>query len=363
MPGERARRSRSLSKGRYRPLVRALLRDPLPAHILGRARRQSGDKVLPRPGVVAHYKLFLYTGFPPNKPLLPMNHILSNSQLSIAIDDYGAEPLSVRRGDCEYLWQAEHPDFWQSHAPILFPICGRLFEGKYRYRGTEYEMRLHGFTRTQTFVYEGGTALEARFSLSSTEELKKQYPFDFRLEMAYRLDGDTLHVEATVRNLDVQTMPFAYGAHPGFNVPLGGAGAYTDYELVFGEACSPDRLLFSEACLDTGIRAPFPLKDGRSIPLDHHLFDNDAIFLARMADSVTLRSDKTARFVRLRYPDMSYLGLWHNPQTNAAFVCIEPWDGLPAYDGVQDDLETTKSDMFHLQPGASKTFRYSITFG
>ena len=292
-----------------------------------------------------------------------MNRILQNDQLSVTIGDFGAEPLSVRRGGCEYLWQAQHPDFWKNHAPILFPICGRLFEGKYRYRGAEYEMNLHGFTRHLDHVYEGGTDLEARFSLSANDELRKQYPFDFRLEMAYRLDGDTLGVEATVRNLGAVPMPFSYGAHPGFNVPLDGAGAFDDYEIVFGEACSPDKMVFSAACLNTGRHEPFPLKGGRSLALDHHLFDNDAVFLTRMADSVTLRSDKTPRFVRLRYPDMDYLGLWHNPRTDAAFVCIEPWCGTPAYDGVQDDLETTKADMFHLQPGASKLIRYSITFG
>ena len=292
-----------------------------------------------------------------------MERILQNDQLTVTIGDFGAEPLSVRRGDCEYLWQAAHPDHWKSHAPILFPICGRLFQGRYSYRGVDYEMTLHGFARHFPFAYEGGTALEHRFSLASTDELRKQYPFDFRLEMAYRLDGGTLHVDATVRNLGAEPMPFSYGAHPGFNVPLAGQGSFSDYEIVFGEACSPDKLLFSDACLDTGRRAPFPLKGGRSFALDHHFFDNDGVFLTHMADSVTLRSDTTPRFVRLRYPDMNYLGFWHNPRTEAAFVCIEPWCGVPAFDGEVDDLEKTKADMFHLQPGASREIRYSVEFG
>ncbi len=292
-----------------------------------------------------------------------MNHVLQNDQLVVTIGDLGAEPLSVRRGSCEYLWQALRPEYWQSHAPILFPICGRLYEGRYRYRGAEYEMTLHGFARHLPHTYEGGTDREARFSLAATDELKRQYPFDFRLEMAYRLDGDTLHVDATVRNLGPVPLPFAYGAHPGFNVPLDGQGSFGDYEIVFGEACSPDKLVFSDACLDTGRRIPFPLRDGRSFPLDHHFFDNDGVFLTRMADTATLRSDATPRFVRLHYPDMRYLGFWHNPRTEAAFVCIEPWCGVPARDGEEDDLERTKSDMFHLPSGASRDIRYAITFG
>ena len=88
-----------------------------------------------------------------------------------------------------------------------------------------------------------------------------------------------------------------------------------------------------------------------------------AVTTWHMADSATLRSDTTARYVRLRYPDMNYLGFWHNPRTEAAFVCIEPWCGVPAFDGEVDDLEKTKTDMFHLQPGASKEIRYSVEFG
>ena len=292
-----------------------------------------------------------------------MEHLLKNDLLTIRIGDTGAEPLSVRRGDCEYLWQATVPDLWQSHAPILFPICGRLFQGGYRYRGTAYEMILHGFVRHLPFVHEGGTALEQRFSLCATEETLRQYPFDFRLDMAYRLDGDTLHVEAEVRNRGSEPMPFAYGAHPGFNVPLDGKGSFADYEIVFGEECCPDHVVLSGACLDTGRRTPFPLRGNRALSLRHDLFDDDAIFLARMADSVTLRSDATPRFVRLRYSDMRYLGLWHNPRTEAGFLCIEPWCGLPDFDGETADLERTKSDMFHLLPGAMRRIRYSIQFG
>lgn len=293
-----------------------------------------------------------------------MKRFLQNDLLSVTLDDLGAEPLSVRRGSCEYLWQGQHPDFWKNHAPILFPICGRLQDQKYRFQNTEYAMGIHGFARHLPFVYEGGTNSEARFSLSANEETGAQYPFEFRLDMTYRLDGDTLHVEAEVRNLDSKTMPFAYGAHPGFNVPLEGRGSYEDYEIVFDEACSPDKLVFSsDSHLNTGRRLPFALKGSRSFSLHHHLFDDDAIFLTRMASSVTLRSEATARYVRLEYPEMDYLGFWKNPCTEAPFVCIEPWCGTPSFEGEIDDFGTTKADMFHLAPGATKRLQYTITFG
>ena len=95
--------------------------------------------------------------------------------------------------------------------------------------------------------------------------------------------------------------------------------------------------------------------------LKHSLFDIDAIFMSNMAKSVTLKSDLSERSVRLEYSDMSYLGIWHKPQSDAPYVCIEPWCGLPSFDGKIDDL-STKNDMFRLERGSSKTIRYAMIF-
>ena len=52
-------------------------------------------------------------------------HILSNSYLSAAVKSDGAELCSLRDAEgTELLWQA-HP-VWPRHAPVLFPIVGRL---------------------------------------------------------------------------------------------------------------------------------------------------------------------------------------------------------------------------------------------
>ena len=36
---------------------------------------------------------------------------------------------------------------------------------------------------------------------------------------------------------------------------------------------------------------------------------------------------------------MTCLGLWHMPKTDAPYVCIEPWHGVPSTDGVVDNLK------------------------
>lgn len=288
-------------------------------------------------------------------------HTISNDRLTVTLSSLGAELRSVVRDGCEYIWQGD-PAFWEGRAPNLFPICGRLFEKRYTYGGREYTMDLHGFARFEEFEpLPDADGLGIRFRLAANDRTRAQYPFEFVLEIAYRLDGDRLDATIRVANAGSGLLPFAYGAHPGLNVPLGGDGAFDDWFLEFGADCDPDRFVFSPAFLLTGRKRAFPLAPGNRLLLRHDLFDGGGIFLARCANSLTLRSDASARSVTVRYPDMPYLGLWHAPDTEAPYVCVEPWCGLPAFDGEVEDFATCP-DMFRLAPGAERRIGYSLEF-
>lgn len=52
---------------------------------------------------------------------------LENDSLRLTVDTHGAEIHSLVAKDTgiEYIWQAD-PNYWQRHAPILFPIVGKL---------------------------------------------------------------------------------------------------------------------------------------------------------------------------------------------------------------------------------------------
>ena len=86
------------------------------------------------------------------------------------------------------------------------------------------------------------------------------------------------------------------------------------------------------------------------LPLRHELFDADAIVLKDVSREVTLEREGDTCSVTVRYPDMPYLGIWHTPQTDAPFVCIEPWSALPAIDGKTVVMEK-KKDLFRLEAG------------
>ena len=289
-----------------------------------------------------------------------MKHVLKNQDLTVTLSSLGAEVVSVTRGDCEYVWQG-NPTYWKGQSPLMFPICGRFVDQTYTHGGKTYQMGTHGFARHADFVLASATDTCAVFVLESNDDTRAQYPFDFVLTVTYTLEGSRLTVAANIRNTGAEILPAAFGGHPGFNVPLDGKGEFADWYLEFAEDCSPDEILMSPACFITGKRRAYPLKDGKIFPLRHDLFMIDGIFMARMADTVTLKSDLSERSVTLHYPQMPYLGVWHAPRTDAPYVCVEPWCSLPAYDGECQDI-TQKPDMFRILPGRDKDVSFSISF-
>ncbi len=290
-----------------------------------------------------------------------MDYILENDFLKVTVRSMGAELVSMVGKDdgTEYLWQGD-PTFWPGHAYNLFPICGRLTQGKYTYQGNTYEMILHGFARNTEMKLVSQTPDSLTFRLEADDVSLAQYPFRFILDVTYRLAGRTVTTAFAVKNADDKVMYFALGGHPGFNVPLCQGECFTDYYLEFDCVKSPRKLHMSDTCYLLETTEPFPLEDGIRLSLDHSLFDNDAIFLTNMCKAVTLRSRKCNKSVRVTYPEMNYLGLWHKPRTEAPYVCIEPWYSIPAYHNVVDDLET-KRDMIALEPGKVYTNSFAIT--
>ena len=285
---------------------------------------------------------------------------ISNGVLSATISPFGAELRSVRMDGIEYLWQQE-PDRPSGMAPVLFPICGSLNQGRYTFGVREYALPVHGFAKRSLFRTECALdGASATFTLESDDATRAVYPFDFALAITFRLDGRTLSVEASVTNRCDAEMPFAYGGHPGFRVPLGGEGAFEDWFLEFGPDAAPEAFAFAEGGLLAGSKRAFPLEPGGRLPLRHDLFNTYGIFLSGTGGSVTLRSGKSPRSVTVRFPDMPDVGFWHAPG-EAPFLCIEPWTGMPSVAGVPDDL-AVRPDMVRLAPGAAATLRYFVEF-
>ena len=290
-----------------------------------------------------------------------MNYVIENEALRVEFTDLGAEMMSLvgKKTGFEYLWQGD-PTYWRSRATVLFPICGRLTDGKYTYRGKTYEMILHGFAKRQVYTMVDQKADAITFELRPNEETKAAYPFDFIFRVIYTLDGASVRTTMAVENNGTEVLPFSCGGHPGFNVPFVEGESFEDYYMEFACEKPVKSLVMSPTCYYTGKTQPFALREGRFLDMKHSLFDNDAIFLEDMCQTVSLKSKKNDRAVTVHFEDMTHLGLWHAPKSEAPYVCMEPWHGVPAYQDKIDDMET-KNEIMHLPVGEKYSNYFEVT--
>ena len=305
-----------------------------------------------------------------------MIYTLKNSEMEVQVSSKGGELVSLRDADkTEYIWIGD-ARYWKRHAPQLFPCIGRLTNNHYKMDGTLHEMGQHGFLRDyeltkvenegQDIALDGAEdpagAAFLHLQLTSDASTRQLYDRDWTVDIFYRLCGKTLNVKFQLRNRDARTMRFGYGIHPGFNVPLNPALRFADYRLDFHEVSTPKQMELTEHYTISGGMHDYALAEGRYLPLQHSLFDHDAIILKDMPHTVTLGSQKDEKKVTVTFQDMPYLGIWHAPETDAPFVCIEPWSSLPSTDGVIDEFET-KPDFITVEPEETYTNSWSISIG
>lgn len=283
---------------------------------------------------------------------------LSNEILTVAVKEHGAELSSIRKGEVEYLWQAD-PAFWQRHSPVLFPIVGSVWEGRFRVDGKEYQMGQHGFARDMDFTLVSRSDNEVRFRLESTVETLTKYPWPFVLEIAYRLHDNVVDVIWEVTNVGTEVMPFQIGAHPAFYYPDYNPDTKDRGAFSFDRSEGVEYILISEkGCVDTSRRYPLPLQEGKLV-LDTASFDKDAFIIDEsQVGKVTLHKQDGTPWLSLAF-DAPLVGLWSPPGKNAPFVCIEPWYGRcdrAHYEGEFKDRDW----MNVLAPGERFSSVYSI---
>ena len=246
---------------------------------------------------------------------------LSNEFVILRAKPEGAELYSIQTSDgTEHLWQAD-PSIWSRHAPILFPIVGKLKNDQYTHRGKTYTLPQHGFARDMTFALLEQTKNTLVYELLPTDETKAVYPFDFELRVTYRLNGNRITVEYEVRNHGQDTMPFSIGAHPGFNLPGKLDECFLTLEkeeMLTAHLLGDDGLLSSETVSLTN--------QSDCIPITQTLFDCDALILLDVDfEKMSIGSKNSDTRIALEFSGFPQLGIWAKP--GAPYVCIEPWFG------------------------------------
>ncbi len=279
---------------------------------------------------------------------------LKNKNLTVSVDEMGAELKSIIKDQKEFIWQG-HPEIWSGSAPILFPICGGLKEDKFIFEGREYHLPKHGFARTSLFDVDKLADASVTLLLKSDKETLKAYPFEFELRVTFSLDGDSVKTTYSVTNASKGDMYFSIGSHEAYSTPEG----IEDYDVIF-----PNKETLNAVLLDGNLleKNTLPIiKDCDVLPLYDKYFTVDAlVFTDLKSKSATLRNRKTGKFVRVDFPEKDYFLLWHKP--NSPYICLEPWAGIPDFQDSDFDI-TKKQGIIHLTKGENYTVTHCITLG
>ncbi|MBR0822073.1 aldose 1-epimerase family protein [Bradyrhizobium liaoningense] len=286
-------------------------------------------------------------------------HTIRSGGLAATIKAHGAELCSLKDGSgTEFLWQAGPA--WPRHAPLLFPIVGRLANDELRHRGRTYRMTQHGFARDSRFAWRAREENRCTLVLEDSAATRALYPFAFRLTAAYALDDVGLDLSLTIANTGNEILPASLGGHPAFNWPLEPETAKESYALTFaGAEPSPVRRL--DGGLLRAAAEPSPVK-GAALSLSESLFADDAIIFDRVeSNSLRYAAGQGGPWLEMSWRGFRELGVWSKP-SGAPFLCIEPWRGYASPAGFDGEF-SDKPGLMHIAPGAEERLSYRIEVG
>ena len=117
--------------------------------------------------------------------------------------------------------------------PLLWPFPSGMARGEYTFEAVtrQFTRHGHGFVLDRAWRVGGsgadeeGAWVSGRFDSADHPELAEQFPFEYRVEALYRLDSAGLSLRFSVENAGEGKLPFGYGAHPYFKLPLGSSGS------------------------------------------------------------------------------------------------------------------------------------------
>jgi aldose 1-epimerase len=124
--------------------------------------------------------------------------------------------------------------------PVLFPFPNRIRQGRFTFAGKNYTLpagdplgnAIHGFVIERPWRVTGrgdldgkGQWIEGTFHAGAdAPELLRLWPADFRISLRYTLRGNELACRIRIDNPDDKPLPFGFGTHPYFRLPLSEAG-------------------------------------------------------------------------------------------------------------------------------------------
>lgn len=238
------------------------------------------------------------------------------------------------------------PDFADGHErpsgygiPVLFPFPNRIRGGRFEWDGREYRLpesrvafdgtgnAIHGFCldRPWRVVDQGEDFVVGEFQLSRDAADRAEFwPADFVIRMRYTLRDAALAATVTIHNPSDAALPWGFGTHPYFRVPLSPESRPENclVESPVGEIWD----LID--CLPTGLRQPVSAQRDLREGVRFGSVVLDDVFSVLPTDSgiteCTIYDESAGLQVSQRFgPEYPELVVYTPPNRNS--VCLEPY--------------------------------------
>lgn len=280
-----------------------------------------------------------------------MFYTIDNGIIKLTASSTGAELVSLTKDGKERLWQNANGE-WDGHAPILFPVCGSCY---ITVNGKKYPFAQHGFAPVSEFTLKEKTDKSLSFTLCSSEETKKRYPYDFIFTVTYSLDGAELKIGYEIENPSLKDIYFSCGSHESFALD----GALEEYVVTFEkEECFINHLHDDEGFL-TGETQK--LGEGKVIDFEKTPLIDDKTFIFKGVRSrkVSLSKKDGTPVADVFFDGFNNLLFWR--PGDGKTICIEPWLNLPDEANSEKEL-SDKYGVKRLASGEKANFLRKIVY-
>lgn len=233
---------------------------------------------------------------------------------------------------------------------ILFPFANRIRDGKYTFDGTDYILNcneadqnnaLHGLVYDKPFKIVGQDltsdhgAITLQYYHNGTSE---GFPFQFEIQLTYKLTENDFSLSVEVLNMDTKTFPFVLGWHPYF------VSKNLDESTLSFE--SKTRFLHDQQQIVSGtasleVEMPYQLKD---VKLDDgYILESNVIEFLTPDYRMQMTSTSKENYLQLYTPDTPNV------------IAIEPMTGA-------NDSFNNRIGLQTLLPDSSYNLIWTIAF-
>jgi aldose 1-epimerase len=254
---------------------------------------------------------------------------------SFAVSKSG-KPVEVLWSAADFASGAGRPS--GSGIPLMFPFAGRIRGTSFRFESQSFPLEagdgqgnaIHGFVigRPWRVTHQAGDRVTGQFQASRDDvSLLKHWPADFRITADYQLVGNALVSEFLIENPDTKPLPFGFGTHGYFRVPLGGTSGPDcrvtvpvefDWEL--------------QGLLPTGRKTSPPVVAELSSGMLVSAMKLDSVFSGLKFENhrctTAVNDPHSCHTMVMTFDDQFTTCVVYNPPHREA-VCIEPYTTIP----------------------------------